>query len=107
MEKTDFLAKISAGLASHGLKAETVKKYTDRVSSLLDELPPDELKTILSGGINVEAFVADLLKAEFIWCNKKEKYAPFYISGKNGCAVLCGVNAATATTAGNYEKIDY
>ena len=62
MEKTDFLAKISAGLASHGLKAETVKKYTDRVSSLLDELPPDELKTILSGGINVEAFVADLLK---------------------------------------------
>ena len=62
MEKTDFLAKISAGLASHGLKAETAKKYTDRVSSLLDELPPDELKAILSGGINVEAFVADLLK---------------------------------------------
>ncbi|MBQ7011976.1 MAG: hypothetical protein IJN63_09750 [Clostridia bacterium] len=62
MEKTDFLARISTGLASHGLNGDTVKRYTDRVASLLDELPPEELTAILSGGIDVEAFVVDLLK---------------------------------------------
>lgn len=64
MEKADFLDRVAGGLASHGLTGETVSKYTDRVSALLDELPPDELKAILAGGIDVEAFVADLIKGE-------------------------------------------
>lgn len=61
MEKTEFLNKVAQGLSSHGLGSSEVAKYTSRVSVLLDELPPDELSAILSGGINVEAFVADLL----------------------------------------------
>lgn len=64
MEKADFLDRVAGGLASHGLTGETVSRYTDRVSALLDELPPDELKAILAGGIDVEAFVADLIKGE-------------------------------------------
>ena len=61
MEKTDFLNRVAQGLSSHGLRDSEVAKYTDRVSVLLDELPPDELSAVLSGGINVEAFVTDLL----------------------------------------------
>ncbi len=61
MEKADFLDRVAHGLSSHGLSAGEVSKYTGRVSVLLDELPPAELSAILSGGIDIEAFVADLL----------------------------------------------
>lgn len=61
MEKADFLDRVAHGLSSHGLSDGEVSKYTARVSALLDELKPDELAAILSGGIDVEAFVADLL----------------------------------------------
>ncbi|MBQ2732640.1 MAG: hypothetical protein IJF74_00635 [Clostridia bacterium] len=61
MEKADFLDRVAHGLSSHGLSGGDVSKYTSRVSALLDELPPDELAAILNGGIDIEAFVADLL----------------------------------------------
>ncbi len=61
MEKADFLDRVAHGLSSHGLSGSEVSEYTGRVSVLLDELPPEELSAILSGGIDIEAFVADLL----------------------------------------------
>ncbi len=61
MEKADFLDGVAHGLSSHGLDGREVSKYTGRVSALLDELPPEELSAILSGGIDIEAFVNDLL----------------------------------------------
>ena len=61
MEKADFLDRVAHGLSSHGLSDADVSKYTGRVSALLDELPQSELAAILSGGIDIEAFVADLL----------------------------------------------
>lgn len=74
MEKADFLDRVAHGLSSHGLSGGEVSRYTGRVSALLDELPPDELAAILSGGIDIEAFVADLLSdAEAQEAPKKEE----------------------------------
>ena len=64
MEKADFLDQIASGLAKQGVSNSEIAKYTDKVSSLLDELPKEELSAILAGGIDVEGFVQELINEE-------------------------------------------
>ena len=83
MEKAEFLDRIASGLAKRGLKNDEILKYTDRVSSLLDELPEKDVRTILGGNVNIEEFVSGLL-AERKNAVRTERSAPEANGGKNG-----------------------